>query len=86
MVEGLRASSAAETLLACACDLGLLDLLVLVDSALLRPALTYADGRAESAYEVLLRMLHVECGLDVEPQFEVYDSDGHLDAARVRRR
>lgn len=34
-----------------------------------RQALTYADGRAESAWESLLRMFHQLCGVPVEPQF-----------------
>ena len=101
VVDGLRVATAAETILACARDLGLLDLVVLVDSALhlghctlaelaavaalrrrgaplLRTALTYTDGRAESAYEVLLRVFHVVCGIDVEPQHEVRDADGRF--------
>ena len=99
MLDGLRLATVPEVLLACARDLGLLDLVVLVDSALhlgacdladlhataalrrrgaplLRLALTYADGRAESPFEVLLRLLHVVCGIDVEPQHEVHDADG----------
>lgn len=43
--------------------------------ALLR-ALGYADGRAESPWETLLRLLHVLCGIDVEPQWELYDAHG----------
>jgi hypothetical protein len=44
----------------------------------LRDALAFADGRSESAYETLLRLLHVWCDVDVEPQFEVVDADGVL--------
>ena len=42
----------------------------------LRTALAGCDARAESAWEVLLRRLHVACGLEVEPQHEVYDEAG----------
>lgn len=42
----------------------------------LRRALSYADERSESAYETLLRLLHVLCGIDVEPQYVVVDEDG----------
>lgn len=48
----------------------------------LREALALADERSESAYETLLRLLHVWCGIDVLPQHEVVDSDGVL-VARV---
>jgi hypothetical protein len=48
----------------------------------LREALALADGRSDSAYETLLRLLHVWCDIDVEPQFEVVDPDGVL-VARV---
>ena len=88
-----------EVLLACARDLGLLDLVVLTDSALrrgactpeelsevaaprrrggpaLRAALPFADARSESPWESVLRMFHVLCDVEVEPQFEVYDERG----------
>jgi very-short-patch-repair endonuclease len=91
----------AEVLLACARDLSLLDLVVLIDSALhlghcrttdldrvctgrrrgapaLRRALAYADGRAESAWESVLRMFHVACEVPVEPQHEVRTPDGRF--------
>jgi hypothetical protein len=45
-------------------------------------ALDLADGRSESAYETLLRLLHVSCGIEVVPQLEVRDTDGVL-VARV---
>lgn len=83
-----------ETLLACAHDLGLLDLVVLVDAALhhghttveelaeaatarrrgaprLREALQWCDRRSESAWESLLRVLHVSADVPVVPQHEV---------------
>jgi len=86
-------------LLACARDLGLLDVVVLLDSALhldhctrgdvvkaaarrrrgaprLRAALDLADRRAESAWETLLRILHVTCEIDVEPQHTLCDEEG----------
>lgn len=40
---------------------------------LLRRALAYADGRSESPWETLLRILHVVCGIDVEPQHELVE-------------
>lgn len=98
-VGGIRIATPAETLLACARDLSLLDLVVVVDAALhagscttvdlaevaarrrrgaplLRRALKLVDGRSESAYESLLRVLHVVCEVPVEPQHEVYDDRG----------
>jgi very-short-patch-repair endonuclease len=83
-----------DTLLALARHLGLLDLVVLLDSALhlgditldqlasglaqkrwgvlrLRDVARLADGRAESAFETLLRLLHVVCDARVTPQFEL---------------
>lgn len=104
-LHGLPMAGPAETLLACARDLRLLDLVVLIDAALhmetcerweieaiaglrragaplLRRALELADGRSESAWESLLRVLHVVCGVPVDPQYEVFDADG-LFVARV---
>lgn len=95
----------ADALLAASRCLGLLDLVVLVDSALhaglvtvpeleevaghrrrgvrqLRRALELADGRSESAWETMLRVLHVVAGVDVEPQVEIMHPDGGL-AGRV---
>lgn len=91
----------AEVLLACARDLGLLDLVVLTDAALhlgacsrseiagtaarrragaplLRRALRLADGRSESPWESMLRMLHVTCDVEVVPQHQVLDDEGLL--------
>jgi hypothetical protein len=45
-------------------------------AAPLRRALELADRRSESAYETLLRLLHVLCGIEVEPQYVVVDEDG----------
>ena len=93
---GIRLATVPETLLAAARHLELLDLVVLIDSALhlkrctleelwsharlqrrgaprLRRALTLADGRSESPYESLLRLLHVLCEVEVEPQYDVCD-------------
>lgn len=42
----------------------------------LRAALPYAESRSESAWETLLRLLHVVCGVDVEPQVELFDEYG----------
>lgn len=95
LVEGCPIVSVEDALLACARHLGLLDVVVLVDSALhlghttraalekavahrrwgarrLRQALALADGRSESPYETLLRILHVVCEVDVEAQFELF--------------
>jgi very-short-patch-repair endonuclease len=103
VIGGIRVASVIETLLACARDLCLLDLVVLIDGALfagdakldelraaaaglprrkgvpaLRAALELADDRSESAWETLLRLLHVLCGVDVEPQHEVRGAHGEL--------
>lgn len=100
-LRGLALASPAETLLACARDLGILDLVVLVDSALhagdcsvdqladvagrsrrgaprLRRALRLADQLSESAGESLLRVLHVVCGVAVEPQLVIQDEEGYV--------
>ncbi len=42
----------------------------------LKRALAYADDASESAYETLLRLLHVLCGIDVATQYVVRDEDG----------
>ncbi len=44
----------------------------------LRRALELADGRAESWWEIPLRLLHVWAGVDVVPQYEVRDARGNL--------
>jgi hypothetical protein len=41
-------------------------------------ALPLADGRAESPWETLLRLLHVRVGVDVQPQVEIWDDNGEL--------
>jgi len=91
-VAGVRLAAPLDTLLACARDLAVLDLVVLVDSALqlgavtleelravsrrrrgagrLLRALQLADGRSESAWESLLRVLHAVSGIAVESQRE----------------
>lgn len=99
MADGSPLALPAEILLACARDLQLLDLVVLIDAALaagecsyddvlrignqrrrgapaLRQAVRHADARWESAWETLLRMLHVVCDIPVEPQYDVRDDDG----------
>jgi hypothetical protein len=101
VIEGLRLTTVPETLVACARDLGVLDLVVLAECAVhrgetsldelwatarehrrgaprLREALPLVDGRAESAWEVLLRVLHVVCEVPVEPQHELRAPDGEL--------
>ncbi len=99
LVDGVRVTSSGETLLACARDLGLLDVVVLGDAALhagdvsraelvavsrlrrrgaprFRLAIPLMDGRAESIYEGLLRILHRVCQVAVEPQYVVLDEAG----------
>ena len=99
--EGLWIDPPAEVLLACGRDLSVLDLVVLIDSALaaghctrqqlasvaarrrrgaprLRRALALADSRSESAWETLLRVMHVTCEIPVEPQFTLRDEHGHF--------
>jgi len=94
-VRGLPTVPVPEAILGCARDLGLLDVVVLVDAALhkelcsmddvacvaalrrrgaplLREALRLADGRSESPYESLLRLLHAVCEVPVEAQHEVF--------------
>jgi very-short-patch-repair endonuclease len=75
--------------------LSLDDLVCLVDSALhvhwhptdpkpkLRAALTLADGRSESTFETLIRLLLVRAGIPPEAlQFRVFDAEGR-EIARV---
>lgn len=42
----------------------------------LREALRWADGRSESAFETLLRVLHEVCGVRVDPQVVLHSADG----------
>ena len=44
----------------------------------MRRARALVDGRAESLWESLLRMLHVVCDIEVEPQWPLTDADGIL--------
>lgn len=44
----------------------------------LRQALRLVDARSESAYESLLRVLHVVCEVEVVPQHEIRDDAGAL--------
>jgi very-short-patch-repair endonuclease len=99
LVEGVRVAHPAETVLACARDLALLDVVLIGDGALhrgdvtpaeltavsrlrrrggplLRRAIPLMDPRAESIFESLLRLLHVVCDVEVEPQHLVVDSTG----------
>lgn len=99
VVDGVRLATPAETLLTCAADLEVLDLVPLVDSALhlghatmadlvvaasarrrgvrmLRTVLPLLDRRSESAWESILRLLHVTAGVEVEPQREIWTSGG----------
>jgi len=101
LAEGVRVPSPAETVLACARDLELLDVVLIGDAALhagdvrreqllevsrlrrrgaplLRRAIPLMDGRAESIFEGLLRLLHVVCAIAVEPQHLVVDPSGQV--------
>ena len=100
VIDGIRVASAAETLLAAARDLSLLDLVVLGDSALhvhactkelwlaaaqrrrgaprLRVAIPLLDGRSESAWESVLRLLHFAAEVEVEPQKQIHDEWGRF--------
>ena len=42
----------------------------------LRQALEFCDGRSESPWETILRLLHVWSGIDVQPQYVIRDQDG----------
>jgi very-short-patch-repair endonuclease len=44
----------------------------------LRQVLQLADARSESAWETMLRMLHVAARVPVEPQLEVFDTVGRF--------
>ena len=99
VAHGVRVTSPAETMLALARDLALLDLVILGDSALhleqvttgeleraaaqrrrgaprLRTVLPLLDGRSESAWESVLRMLHWAAEVPVEPQYKICDGFG----------
>jgi len=101
LVDGVVHTRPAETLVHCALDMGVLDVVVMADSALrngdvrlgeleavarqrrrgapkLRQALPLLDARSESPWESLLRVLHLVCGIDVEPQREFYDASGFV--------
>jgi hypothetical protein len=96
IIDEIRVASAAETLLAVAKDLGVLDLVIIGDSALHQGACTIdqlstaaagrrrgapqlhkvipiLDGRSESPWESILRLLHCAADVDVEPQKKIYD-------------
>jgi very-short-patch-repair endonuclease len=94
-------ATAAETVLAAARDLDVLDLVPLADSALhlrhctveelagaarqhrrgaprLRKVLPLLDGRSESAWESVLRLLHHVAEVEVEPQLRIEDVTGRF--------
>lgn len=100
-VHGLPVATAAETVLAAARDLDVLDLVPLADSALhlghctldeltavarqrrrgaprLRQVLPLLDGRSESAWESVLRLLHHVAEVEVEPQRRIEDDAGRF--------
>ena len=99
--NGVRLDSPPDVLINLARDLGLLDLVAVLDASLhakdttvdevraaarrrrrgaplLRKALRLSDGRSESFYESLLRVLHVVGGFEVEPQHVVTDEHGEF--------
>lgn len=101
MVDNVRTSLPAETVLACSRELGLLDVVLIGDAALhsgqvtrdqlvevsrlrrrgsplLRRAIPLMDGRSESIYETLLRVLHLVCDVRVESQHAVIDPEGDV--------
>jgi hypothetical protein len=101
IIDGIRVASAAETLLAVARDLGVLDLMIIGDSALhlgactidqlsmaaagrrrgaprLCTVLPLLDGRSESPWESVLRLLHCVADVEVEPQKKIYDEWGRF--------
>ena len=106
LVEGVRVAPAVDILLACAQDLGLVDLVLLLDGAayagdidledlrrllptlrrrrglrLVRRALDLSDPRSESPWETLLRLLHVLCGVEVQPQHDLPGPHGTIGRA-----
>lgn len=85
--RGIRVAAPWAILAQLAQDLSLLDLQVCRPRGVaptrsvgrtLRRALELADGRAESWWEIPLRLLHVWAGVDVVPQYEVRDARGNL--------
>ena len=101
LIDGLRVTTPGETLLAAARDLGVLDLVVMADSALrlqhctladlkitasrrrrgaplLRSVIPLLDPRSESAWESIMRVLHVAADIAVTPQYPIYDDRGNF--------
>ena len=101
IVGGVRLTTPAESLLAAARDLGLLDLVQLGDSALrrrdctiedlhlaaagrragavrLRQLIPLLDGRSESAWESVMRLLHHAADIPVEPQRKFFAPTGRF--------
>ena len=101
LLDGLPVATAAESVLAAARDLDVLDLVPLADSALhlgrctldelavaarqhrrgaprLRQVLPLLDGRSESAWESVLRLLHHVAEVEVEPQLRIEDDAGRF--------
>ena len=101
LVHGLPVAPAAETLLAAATELAVLDLVPLADSALrsgactldeiravaagrrrgaprLREVLPQLDVRSESPWESMMRVLHRAAGIEVQPQYEIFDAEGRF--------
>lgn len=101
VVNGLRVTTAAETILAAARDLGVLDLVILGDSALrlrhctltdlqitarqrrrgaplLRRVIPLLDKRSESAWESIMRVLHLAAEIPATPQHQILDERGRF--------
>ncbi len=45
---------------------------------MLRRSLALCDGRSESPWETVLRVLHVTAGIDVQPQAKIKDGEGRV--------
>jgi very-short-patch-repair endonuclease len=105
ITDGLKVTTPAETLLACARDLGILDVVIMADCVLragevtltelkiaanqrrrgapkLRDVIPLLDKRSESAWESVMRVLHVAAEIPVDVQHEIFDSYGRF-VARV---
>ncbi|GAA1948006.1 hypothetical protein GCM10009798_03940 [Nocardioides panacihumi] len=101
LVDGIRVARLADALVAAGRYLDVLDLTILIDSALhlglcsmaelraagqvrrrgvvtFRAALDLAHPASESAWETMLRILHIACGVGVVPQAAITDQDGRF--------
>ena len=72
LVNRLRITKAAETIVAAARDLGVS----------ISPSSPLLDARSESAWESIMRVLHQAAEIPVTPQQEIFDEEGRF-IARV---